>query len=156
MKKKDNPGVYLPPPLIYVFVFLFSLWVNKMVPLREELTGKKYSLTMGILFILIAAMIIFAAIFRFIISGNTLVTIKPAKSLQAIGIYRVSRNPMYLGLVFLYTGLAFLKGNTWTILFIPLIIIFVQAFVIRKEEKYLLRTFGNEYENYRSKVRRWL
>jgi protein-S-isoprenylcysteine O-methyltransferase Ste14 len=84
------------------------------------------------------------------------VTIKPAKSLETTGIYSVSRNPMYLGLLAIYIGMAFLKGNDWTFICIPFVILVIHFYVIRNEEKYLQRTFGNEYEEYKKQVRRWI
>jgi protein-S-isoprenylcysteine O-methyltransferase Ste14 len=49
-----------------------------------------------------------------------------------------------------------LEGNWWAFIFIPLIIIIVQSYVIRGEENYLQRAFGEEYNAYRKKVRRWI
>jgi protein-S-isoprenylcysteine O-methyltransferase Ste14 len=99
---------------------------------------------------------ILPALIKFAQSKNTLVTIKPANSLQTRGIYSVTRNPMYMGLLILYCGIAMFEGNWWTIIFIPVIIIIVQAYVIRGEENYLQRAFGEEYFAYRKKVRRWI
>ena len=87
---------------------------------------------------------------------NTPVIIKSASSLQTTGIYSVSRNPMYLSLLLIYTGLAFLIGNWWNIILLPLLFLVVQEYVIKREEKYLERRFGQEYLNYKLKVRRWL
>ena len=63
---------------------------------------------------------------------------------------------MYMGLLILYSGIAMLEGNWWAFIFIPLIIIIVQSYVIRGEENYLQRAFGEEYNAYRKKVRRWI
>jgi protein-S-isoprenylcysteine O-methyltransferase Ste14 len=63
---------------------------------------------------------------------------------------------MYLGLVLLYTGLAFLTGNWWTLILLPFVVVVVNYFMIRPEEKYLERSFGQSYLEYRSKVRRWI
>ena len=57
-------------------------------------------------------------------------TIRPARSLQTDGIYAWTRNPMYLGLLFLYSGLALLLGNGWTLLLIPFLMLFVQLYII--------------------------
>jgi len=96
------------------------------------------------------------AIWKFIRSKNTLVTVKPANSLQTKGIYAATRNPMYLGLLFLYSGIAVFKGNWWTFILIPFLVFAIRFFVIRKEEDYLDRAFGSEYGLYKQKVRRWI
>ena len=82
--------------------------------------------------------------------------IKPATSLQTTGIYSITRNPMYVGLLFVYIGLTFLIGNLWNFIFFPLLVIFIQEYIIKREEKYLQHEFGQEYEMYKQRVRRWL
>jgi protein-S-isoprenylcysteine O-methyltransferase Ste14 len=94
--------------------------------------------------------------FEFVKSKNTVITAKPATSLQTTGIYSISRNPMYLGLVFIYLGLTFQFGNWWTIFLLPILIIVITYRVILPEERYLTRAFGDEYANYKKKVRRWI
>jgi len=63
---------------------------------------------------------------------------------------------MYLGLLLLYCGMGVLKGNWWTFILIPLLVVVVQTYVIKKEEHYLQNAFGEEYSAYKNKVRRWL
>ncbi len=153
--KKDHPGVYVPPPFIYVVFFLFSIALQNWHPF-ETLYFKTYQSGIGWFCLAFGLVFIFPALQRFFISKNTLITIRAASSLQTTGIYAYSRNPMYLGLLFVYCGIAFLKGNLWTFIVIPLLIAVVQLCVIKKEEHYLQRTFGKEYEAYRKRVRRWI
>ena len=63
---------------------------------------------------------------------------------------------MYASLVLVYLGLTCLMGNWWNIILLPLLLLVVQEYVIKREEKYLARKFGNEYMDYRQHVRRWL
>ena len=63
---------------------------------------------------------------------------------------------MYLGLMFIYLGMAFIFGNWWTLFLIPVLIGLIYYFVIRREESYLQRAFGNDYIEYTKKVRRWI
>ena len=80
----------------------------------------------------------------------------PATTLVTSGPYALTRNPMYVSLALLTTAFA-LFLNTWWIVFllIPVLLV-VQRFVIVKEERYLRRRFGAEYEAYTRRVRRWL
>ena len=110
----------------------------------------------GGIFLITGFSFVLPAVIKFFKTKNTLITIHPANSLQTVGIYTISRNPMYLGLLILYIGIAFLKGNLWTFMFIPLVILVITYTVIVKEEKYLGRTFGDSYIEYRKKVRRWI
>ena len=155
-KKKDNPGIFIPPPLIYAAIFFLSILMQKIIPINNSFFDSRNATIAGIVLIAIALLFILPALIKFVQSKNTLVTIKSATSLQTKGIYSLTRNPMYMGLLILYSGIAMLEGNWWTFIFIPLIIIIVQSYVIRGEENYLQRAFGEEYNTYRKKVRRWI
>ncbi|HEY4108119.1 isoprenylcysteine carboxylmethyltransferase family protein [Puia sp.] len=156
MENKKHPGVYVPPPLIYAAFFFLSHLLQKQWPLpnswQETIAARAAAWIMFVLCFLI----LFAALRRFAASKNTLVTVRPASSLQTTGIYAITRNPMYLGLLLLYDGVAIFKGNAWTMLLLPLLMITIQQVVIRKEEQYLQEAFGEDYETFRKKVRRWI
>jgi protein-S-isoprenylcysteine O-methyltransferase Ste14 len=156
MKKEDNPGINLPPPLIYGIFFGISLLLQKLVPLDKEFFITNVSKVIG--FVLLAVCLAFdlPSLMQFFKTKNTLITIKSANSLQTKGLYSISRNPMYTGLLCLYSSLAILVGNWWTVLFIPFVFFIIQGYVIRREEIYLTRRFGQQYTDYKKRVRRWL
>jgi len=156
MKAKDHPGVYFPPPLLYVAIFLISIAIQKQLPLPVMFFQTNVAFISGVSLVVLGLTIMLPAVIRFFKTRNTLVTIKPANSLQTAGIYTISRNPMYLGLLILYVGIAFLKGSLWTFMFIPVVILGITYLVIVKEEKYLSRAFGDNYVEYRKRVRRWI
>jgi protein-S-isoprenylcysteine O-methyltransferase Ste14 len=153
---KDNPGVVIPPPLIYAAVFLLSVLMQKVFPLNDHLLHGKYSHYLFFLLLAMAICFTLPALLQFLRSNNTLITIKPANSLQTKGVYAICRNPMYTGLLLLYIALAFKLGNDWTLLFIPIVVFIITRYVIRKEENYLERTFTEEFLRYKSKVKRWI
>jgi protein-S-isoprenylcysteine O-methyltransferase Ste14 len=93
---------------------------------------------------------------QFIQSKNTLITIKPASLLQTTGIYGISRNPMYVGLGIIFLGMTCFIGNWWNIILLPLLLLIIQEYLIKHEEKYLASEFGQQYLEYRTKARRWL
>ncbi len=154
--KKDHPGVYPPPPLFYVLTFLISIFFQNKIPLSTTFLETDISFIMGLIFVMLGILFILPALIKFFKTKNTLITIKPANSLQTTGIYSISRNPMYLGLLSIYIGVAFFKGNYWTFILIPIVILVITYFVILKEEKYLSRTFETDYTDYKKKVRRWI
>ncbi len=153
---KDNPGVYLPPPLIYVLFFFLSVLLQRKLPIPFTWHDTLLAEIVGWGFIVLYLIFFLPAVRQFILSKNTLVTIRPANALQKSGIYSVSRNPMYLSLLFLYSGIAMFKGNPWTMIEIPLLMATIQGYVIKKEEQYLLRRFNVEFEEYMKNVRRWI
>jgi protein-S-isoprenylcysteine O-methyltransferase Ste14 len=81
---------------------------------------------------------------------------KPVSSLVQEGPFRYTRNPGYVSLAMIYAGIAALRNALWAILFLPLVLIVIQRQVIEREERYLERTFGEEYLAYKARVRRWV
>jgi protein-S-isoprenylcysteine O-methyltransferase Ste14 len=156
INNSKGPGVYFPPPLLYVLIFIASVFIQKKIPIADALFQSQAIKIVGIIFLFIALFFLFRSLRQFFQSKNTLILIKPASSLQTTGIYRISRNPMYVGLAILYLGISCFIGNWWNIILLPLLFLIVQEFIIKSEEKYLVLEFGQQYEEYKRKVRRWL
>ena len=86
-------------------------------------------------------------------------TVNPHGSVRAIvssGVYRFTRNPIYLGMTFMLIGFPLAFGNVWGIPLAPVFILLMNKLVIEHEEAYLEKKFGEAYTGYRSRVRRWL
>lgn len=79
-----------------------------------------------------------------------------ASSLVTTGIYAVTRNPMYLGLVLVLVGWAVWLSSTWAWAGPPAFFLYMNIFQIKPEERILSTVFGSTYPDYTSKVRRWL
>lgn len=152
----DSPGVYIPPPLFYAVIFLVAFFIQKIVVINDSLFHSNIAKIVGVSLFVIALLFLVTSLRTFFKSKNTLMLIRPASSLQITGIYHISRNPMYVGLAIVYLGIACFIGNWWHLILFPLLLLFVQAFIIHREEKYLFRRFGQEYLDYKAKVRRWL
>jgi protein-S-isoprenylcysteine O-methyltransferase Ste14 len=152
----DSPGIAMPPPLIYIITFFVSIFLQKLFPLNNAIFYKMAPEITACLLIACSLIFIVSALWLFFKTKNTIVLIKPANTLQISGIYYVSRNPMYLGLLFLYSGLGIFTGNWWTLILIPVLLIVITQFIIKPEEHYLSRKFGESYSSYKLTVRRWL
>jgi protein-S-isoprenylcysteine O-methyltransferase Ste14 len=72
------------------------------------------------------------------------------------GPYRLSRNPLYVGLLALYLGLALLAPSVWALVLFPVAVLLVYWGAIRPEERFLHERFGAAYDDYARRVRRWL
>lgn len=81
---------------------------------------------------------------------------RPTRALVFEGTYRITRNPMYLGMLISYSGLFIFFQNPWFLLFLPILIWLLTAWVIIPEENYLEGKFGKEYLDFKSRVRRWV
>ncbi|BDW81295.1 isoprenylcysteine carboxyl methyltransferase [Erythrobacter sp. Dej080120_24] len=94
----------------------------------------------------------------FLKARTTVTPLAPEKasSLVTGGFYRFTRNPMYLGMLLILTGIALLLASPINIAILGLFIAYITAFQIKPEEALLEAKFGEEYREYKQSVRRWL
>ena len=150
----DHAGVWVPPPLIYAALFGGALLLHRVAPLTG--VPRLPARVAAVLFLGGYALLFGWSYLLFRRAHTSLVPVKPSTELVVRGPYRVTRNPMYLSLLCLYLGAALWLGVTWALLFVPLLVLAVQHVVIAREERYLERTFGEAYRQYRARVRRWI
>ena len=147
---EDNPGVRVPPPFIFLSFFLIGLI------LRRWMTEAFVSVPLGIVF-LAAAVALMAWGFATMIRARTaIIPDKPASHLVMTGPFRFTRNPLYVSMIFGYLSASVWIGSTPSLLLLPVAIAVLQRFVIRREEAYLTRRFGDAYLEYMRRVRRWV
>jgi protein-S-isoprenylcysteine O-methyltransferase Ste14 len=155
---RQDAGVHYPPPLLYVAGLAAGYALHWWRPFEVVQSPSAMRAVESAAIGLIAAwaLIFAAALFQFARSHTTLIPNRPASALATSGIYRFTRNPMYLSLLCLYAGLALLLNSAWPLLLLPLVVVAVNRLVIAREERYLAAAFPGEYEAYRRRVRRWL
>jgi len=150
----DHSGVVVPPPLIYVAFFLVGMGLQRYVPVHRLPTAP--GRVLGGVLVLLSLLLTTWSFRRFWASGTSVVPVRPTTALVIEGPYRFTRNPMYLGLLLLYAGVACWFWLMWPLLLVPLLIWVIGVSVIGREERYLTRKFGDEYRRYQARVRRWL
>ena len=92
----------------------------------------------------------------FAAAGTNVPPTLPTTALVVDGIYRRTRNPLYLGMTLVYLGLGVAAGSLWAIgLVVPLLWV-INVGVVKREERYLERKFGDAYRAYKARVRRWI
>lgn len=106
--------------------------------------------------ILAGSAIIAAGIISFRRAKTPVEPWKPARALVTDGLYRHTRNPMYLGMMVFYAGMTILRTSLGAALLLPVLIVIIQSRVITREELHLLTVFGKDYTDYCRRVRRWL
>lgn len=153
----DTAGVIAPPPLIFLGMALVAIALEYLV-VRTQGLDMPVSLrwTMVALLSLAGVALIGAAVGRFRAAGTPAPPWQPTTAFVVAGIYRFSRNPMYLGMTLIYLAIGVAADAPvafW--LLIPLILI-VHYGVIVREERYMLAKFGAPYLDYASRVPRWL
>ncbi len=150
----DNAGVITIPPFIYIIGLLIGLLIHYFYPLG--FLPENLSIWIGVPLMLIAFPIAVMAFKTFKKAENDPAVRTPTTTIVSVGIYRLTRNPMYLSMAILYLGITCWVNSLWSLLFLIPVLIVVNAGVIKREEKYLEEKFGEEYLQYKSKVRRWL
>ena len=81
---------------------------------------------------------------------------RPTTALVRDATYRITRNPMYLGMLISYAGLFIFFQNPWFVFFLPILVWLLTIWVIIPEERYLEQKFGAEYLDFKGRVRRWI
>jgi protein-S-isoprenylcysteine O-methyltransferase Ste14 len=89
-------------------------------------------------------------------AGTPVEPYRPAKMLVTGGLYRFSRNPIYLGMSLAYAGGAVILNSLWVLLLLIPAVGITRYGVIAREERYLDEKFGEPYRRYRAAVRRWV
>jgi protein-S-isoprenylcysteine O-methyltransferase Ste14 len=152
--ERDNPGINVPPPLIYVAPLVLGLVLDRRKHLPFLPRGMARALGLALLG---GGAVLNAWFLRTIRKADVPIrTDKPVPRLTTEGPFRYSRNPSYLALAVIYTAIAVLRNSLWAMLMLPLVVMVMQREVIGREERYLERAFGDEYLAYKGKVRRWV
>lgn len=152
--ERDAPGVLVPPPVYFIAALAIGFALEAVLPSASLPAGLAWPVG-GVL--LAGGLLLAAAFFAAFRRASTPVdTRKATTTIVTTGPYRLSRNPGYLSLASIYGGIAILASVLWA--FVPLVptLVLVDRAVIRREERYLERKFGEEYTSYKASTRRWI
>jgi len=150
----DNPGIIAPPPFIYGAAFLTGVLLHSLFPLHIRQSA--WTSLIGWILVLIAFSLVCFGIWTMKRKGTPIDPYQSTKILVISGPFRYTRNPLYCALTLFYTGLAILLKILWPLLLLPAALIVMFFGVIAQEEQYLEKKFGEEYLQYKRKVRRWI
>lgn len=153
-QKQDNARVLFPPPLIYVVAFLLGQRLQSSLPLPLLLPKTLRTFLSGALLgigITTGAL----AVREMKSAGTNVQPQQPTTALVVEGPYRFTRNPIYLSMTLIYSGLAILSNALWPLLLLPLPLQLLRRGVIEREEHYLEHKFGERYQRYKESVPRW-
>jgi protein-S-isoprenylcysteine O-methyltransferase Ste14 len=151
----DNPGVVAPPPLIYGIPLLAGLLLHVASP-RKFLPFSAIARILGAICIGTGIATVSAGFRTMRQAGTNIDPRQPATTVVTSGPFRFTRNPLYLSLALLYSGIALFLNSAWPMFFLPFVLTIMNRGVIDREEHYLEGKFGPEYLNYKTQVRRWL
>ena len=153
-RPSGGPDVIALPPLILGAAIALGLILNYFWP--AKVLTHSLAVPLGILIIFVAVAIGLLAVREMVMASTPLDVRKRSTRIVTSGVFQQSRNPIYLGMVLLCTGVAFLIDSLWLLGLVPLFAAILQKGVIEPEEAYLERNFGEEYLRYKARVRRWI
>ncbi len=144
---------WLIVPLVLI---VLSLWLTLWLTLPMFSVGQGLLLT-GMAMMLAGALLDFWVIYYQHVQGEgTPSPLVPTQRLVQEGPFAFSRNPMYIGTLTMYTGLALTMGSVAMLLLVALGALLVHGYVVLVEEKEMAARFGDEYREYQKRVPRWL
>jgi protein-S-isoprenylcysteine O-methyltransferase Ste14 len=152
----DSAGVRFHPPLVYLGALLLGLAAEQFVSLRSFGVDWRLLAATGALLFVAGAAVMLAATWLFRRLRTNVRPSEPTTLIARTGPYRWTRNPMYLGMAFMYAGLAIGFDGPIAFALLPLALIAIQTRVIAREERYLEAKFGDDYRRYKALVHRWL
>ena len=146
----------VPPPIVALLVAAAMWGISLATPLADVPT--RVRLVVAIVITLIGVATAISGVIAFRRAKTTVNPLKPetSSSLVTSGIYRLTRNPMYVGLALVLLAWAVFLSSVLALLGILVFVLFMNRFQIAPEEKVLLGMFGDTYSAYQAKVRRWL
>ncbi len=145
------------PPVIQTALCILAMWLlSRYLPLCTVEIINRSAITA--ILICLGGLIAIAAIVSFHKVKTTVDPRTPDQTSELViaGIYQYTRNPMYLSLLLIMTGMAVLFGAVSSFLVIPLFVWFMNRLQIEAEEEELEKLFGESYREYKLNVRRWL
>ncbi len=150
----DNPGVIAPPPLIFAGALGAGLLVNRLRP--TPFLAQTLSKILGWPLVLGGLLLGLWGFREMRRAGTNVAPYHPTTAIVEVGPYRFTRNPLYVGMALMYSGVAARANALPAALLLSVVLHLVDRGVIRREERYLEGKFGEEYLRYKGRVRRWI
>ena len=153
-ESKDRAGLRIPAPILAIVHIILAILLGWLIPLPipAPISIKWLGLGLAALGFILGML----AVSEFRRARTTSDPKKPAQNFVTTGIYRYTRNPVYLGFVLMLIGLPLNMGIYWGFILVWSLVTFMNNMVIEHEEAYLEKKFKDKYTEYASHVRRWL
>lgn len=152
--------------ITFLIAFLYGFFVLILFPLLFNQLNSYFSLpvysllflkAIGVVTIIFGLMIWLHCISLFYFVGKGIpVPTSPPKKLVVKGVYKYSRNPMYVSVLFILLGYFFISGSFLLLLYLVLAVVFFSLFISLYEEPILKKKFGKSYSEYCKRTPRWL
>tara|TARA_R110002073_G_scaffold125486_4_gene270032 strand:- start:86 stop:547 length:462 start_codon:yes stop_codon:yes gene_type:complete len=144
------------PPLVLLVIYAMAMWSLAML-LPSYQINMPGNIWVALIFLAVGVLVPISAVLSFRRARTTVDPRAPEQSTVLInsGIYKLSRNPMYLGFLLLLISWFFYLDHWAGIILLPLFVAYLTRFQIKPEERFLLKHFGAPFQSYLNTVRRW-
>lgn len=154
--ERDGAAVRVPPPVVYLLALLAGIGLQILAPSLRLALPWPARVVLAVVFALVGVALVGAALGLFRRSGQDPRPWESTPAVIAEGVYRYTRNPMYLGLGLVQAAIGIAVASGWIVALVPVTLAIVHVTAVRHEEAYLERKFGADYLAYKRRVRRWL
>lgn len=151
---KDHANVKIHPPILTAIHIALAYAAKWTIPLPFVVPDILRNI--GFALVIVGFLCGVAAFVEFRRARTTIDPHGSVTSIISSGVYRFTRNPIYLGFALMLIGLPLNSGSYWGLILAPVLILSFNNLVIQHEEAYLEKKFGGVYTGYKSRVRRWL
>ena len=144
----------IPPPVVALILVISTFFSSKKIDLIQI----PFQTSIAIFILSVGILILINPVLKFIKSKTTInpIKFKKVNKLVTSGIYRYSRNPMYLGMLMIVISSSIFYLNIYSILTPLFFYLWINRFQIKREEVFLTEKFGKDYLSYKKKTRRWI
>jgi protein-S-isoprenylcysteine O-methyltransferase Ste14 len=155
-KQKDSPNINknVHPPIVALGFIVAAILLGRFVQIPFAVPVVLRNIGFALTFI--GFLLGVGAFIEVRKARTTLDPHSSVKQLVTSGVYRITRNPIYLGFLLMVIGLPLNSGIYWGILIAPFFATIMSRLIIEREEAYLEKKFKEQYTAYKSRVRRWL
>ncbi len=154
--ENDGAAVRFSPPLVYLIALIVGALVHGYVAPWHVGLAFGVRMVVAVASAGLGVGLMGAAMGTFKSTGQNPKPWLPTPEIISTGVYRFTRNPMYVGMALVQVALGVGFANAWIVALVPLALIAVYLIAVRHEEVYLERQFGETYTAYKRSVRRWL
>jgi protein-S-isoprenylcysteine O-methyltransferase Ste14 len=153
---KDHANIVAHPPVIFGIVLAVGFLIGRFYPLAIMADPSTLSKVLANLLIIISGVIMVTTTRLLLRKKTDPRPNRPTTLIVTEGFFKYSRNPLYLSLMLIYSGIAIHANSLWLVFLLPVLLLGLERGVVLREEKYLEGKFGEEYLKYKKRVRRWI
>jgi protein-S-isoprenylcysteine O-methyltransferase Ste14 len=153
---KDHSRIVAHPPVIFGIVLAVGFLIGRFYPLAIMADPGTLSKVLANLLFVVSVVVMVTTTRLMLRRKTDPRPDRPTTTIVTEGFFKYSRNPLYLSLLLIYSGIAIHANSLWLVFLLPVLLLGLERGVVIREERYLEAKFGEEYLQYKKRVRRWI